>query len=404
MNIKTETKRKITVVLTCALLFLSACQAGTRNSTAIPTETALPTVNPEEVEIRAGIQKTLDDYNSGLEKNDKSLFMDNIDANNQTLWTTAYSTFDGLESSGWLQTIKLGMTVDQIKVLPQGLVLAKIIRDRDGWVTNWYFRKKDDKWVLTEPTLQEAGAPQTFENDGYTFKTYPIAEDLNAEYIALMEKARAHVQKDLGKVPDGNLQITIYPGAAMSPYSTGDVSGWYTSPNANGTDDIYTLAPATYFYGFYDPKIGWEPDIESLLAHELTHVAYVRSFGNPGQGVDWFFDGLAEYEGGLDEMPDVKDAVQNNTLYPILDESGKNVDLAHATTLENGPLAWGLEESLVTFIVDKYGGMDTFWALARSYDKTQDMKKAIRETLGISYEDFDSAWRTWLKEDYINRD
>ncbi len=390
MKIKTEIKRKIIIVLTCALLVLSACQAGTQNS--------------KEAEIRAGIQKALDDYNSGLEKNDKTLFMATIDPNSRTLREVASVSFDSLEASDWLQTIKLGMTVDQVKVLPQGLVLAKISRDRDSWIAKWYFRKQGDKWVLTEPVLQEAGSPQSFENAGYTFKAYPIAEDVNSEYITLIEKARAHVQKDLGAVPNSNLQITIYPSAAMSPNASADASGWYASPNTSRMDEIYVLAPSTYFYGFYDPKIGWEPDIKSLLVHELAHIAYIRSFGNPGQGVDWFFDGLAEYEGGLDEMPEVKEAVKNNTLYPIVDESGKNVDLAHAANLENGPLTWGLQESLVAFIVKESGGMDTFWALARSYDKTQDMKKAIQETLGISYEEFDTAWRTWLKEEYINQE
>jgi len=47
--------------------------------------------------------------------------------------------------------------------------------------------------------------------------------------------------------------------------------------------------------------------------------------------------------------------------------------------------------------------METFWALARSCDETQDMQSAIQNTLGISYEQFDSSWREWLKEDYIKR-
>ena len=82
MNIVTEVRR-ITVVLTCALLMLSACQSGSPNSASVPpsagmsgnaTVTVVPTQNAEEAEIKAGIQKTLDDYNAGLEKNDKTLF------------------------------------------------------------------------------------------------------------------------------------------------------------------------------------------------------------------------------------------------------------------------------------------------------------------------------------------
>jgi hypothetical protein len=363
----------------------------------------VPPVNREEMEIKAGIQKALDGYNSGLEKNDKTLFMNSIDSNSHTLWESTSSNFDVLENAGFPQTVKLGMEVAGIKILSPGLVLTKIIRDRDGWIANWYFRKVDDKWVITEPTLKETGSPQTSGNGNYTFKTYPIAEEVNAEYIALMENARVHVQKDLGKAPDSKIKISVFPAAEMSPYATGDLSGWYISPNADGTDDIYIVTPTTYFFGFYDPQKGWEPEIETLLTHELARIAYVRDFGNPGQGTDWFFEGLPEYVAGYDQRPYIKDAIQRNTIIPIIDPSEKKADLAHFSNLENGPLAYGLAESLVAFVVEKYGGLDTFWALARSYDKTQDMKKAIQETLGVSYEDFDGAWRTWLKEEYINR-
>jgi hypothetical protein len=251
--------------------------------------------------------------------------------------------------------------------------------------------------------LEETGSPQTFENGGYSYKTYPIAEDLNPEYIALMKKARAHVQTDLGKAPESRVKVNIFPSAAISPITPGDLAGGFISPSANGTDDIYILTPSTYFFGFSDPQTGWKPDIETLMARELARIAYARNFGNPGQGVDWFVEGLAEYVSGIDQIPDIKEAIQNNTLIPILDESEKQVDLAHFANVENGPLAYGLAESLVAFIVENYGGMDAFWALARSYDKTQDMKKAIQETLGVSYEEFDQTWRTWLQEEYINR-
>jgi hypothetical protein len=47
--------------------------------------------------------------------------------------------------------------------------------------------------------------------------------------------------------------------------------------------------------------------------------------------------------------------------------------------------------------------MESFWKLAKAYDQTQDMDKALQDTLGISYEQFDASWREWLKEDYIKR-
>jgi hypothetical protein len=151
--------------------------------------------------------------------------------------------------------------------------------------------------------------------------------------------------------------------------------------------------------------VGWESDFEMLLTHELARIMYVRNFGNPGQGVDWFFEGLTEYVAGFDETPEVTAAVQNDTITPIIDAaaSEKKIDLAHFENLGNLRLAYGLSEALVTFIVEQHGGLETFWALAKSYDQTQDMDQALQDTLGIDYEQFDTSWRSWLKEDYIKR-
>jgi hypothetical protein len=172
-----------------------------------------------------------------------------------------------------------------------------------------------------------------------------------------------------------------------------------------GTDRISLVAPASWWFGFYDPQTGWEADIQKLLTHELAWITYVRNFGNPGQGVDWFSEGLAQYVGGLDEMPVVIAAVQNDTIIPIIDTSSstRKIDLAHFANLDDQFLAHGLSESLVTFIIENYGGVETFWSLAKSYDQSQDMDKALQDTLDISYQEFNASWRKWLKEDYIKR-
>jgi hypothetical protein len=83
--------------------------------------------------------------------------------------------------------------------------------------------------------------------------------------------------------------------------------------------------------------------------------------------------------------------------------STKKIDLAHFANLDNQFLAHGLSESLVTFIIENYGGVETFWRLAKAYDQYKDMDKALQDTLGIPYEEFDASWREWLKEDYIKR-
>jgi hypothetical protein len=263
----------------------------------------------------------------------------------------------------------------------------------------------DGKWVISEPTFNESGEPQSTTSGNFTFTTYPIADDVNEKIIALMPKAVEHVRQDLGMVPDVKVKVTIYPFTRLTPLGVAWLSTFQIDTNDNGDNNIYIVSPESPNFGFYDPQAGWEPDYEIMLAREYSRVAYVHSFGNPGRSADWFFEGLAEYIAGFNQMPDVIAAVESNNIIPIIDTSSsyKKVDLAHFANLENWSLAYGFSESLVTFIVEKYGGLESFWALARSYDETGDIQTAIQNTLGVSYDEFDASWRMWLKEDYIKR-
>lgn len=387
-------------LILCIFALLSGCAIP---QTQIVQATATP-VSDGELIIGSQIQSTLDNYNAGLNKNDKTLYLSTIDQSIETFRTSAIASFDSLESSGFPHSVKLGMTLNNVELINQNLVLAHIERDRDGWLADWYFRKTGDTWVISELYARETGTSQTTILDNYTFVTYPVMDIINEKLISLRSKAQEHVRKDLGEVPSGKVEISIFPSASVSPAGC-NASGWNISTSEGSPDAIYILSPATWCFGFYDPQKGWESDIEVYLSHELARITYVRNFGNPGEGVDWFFEGLAEYVAGYDEMPDVIEAVQSDRIIPILDTSSsqKKVDLAHFANLDDTFLAYGLSESLVTFIVEKYGRLDSFWALARAYDETHDMRTAIQNTLGVSYEQFDTNWREWLKDDYIKR-
>jgi hypothetical protein len=260
-------------------------------------------------------------------------------------------------------------------------------------------------WVITEPTATEAGAPQSITSGMYTLTTYPITDHLNGKIIALTSKVQENLLNDLGETPKGAVKITVYPSISISPLDARALSAWSLNPSEDGPDSIDLISPASWSFGFYDPGVGWESDFEMLLTHELARIMYVRNFGNPGQGVDWFFEGLTEYVAGFDETPEVSAAVQNDTITPIIDTNSteEKIDLAHFENLSNWRLAYGLSESLVVFIIEQYGGLDSFWALAQSYDQTQDLDMALQDTLGVDYEQFDTGWRAWLKEDYIKR-
>jgi hypothetical protein len=388
-------------ICVCALLF--GCAPPPTQTQKIEGITTL--VPSGKAIIKARVQSTLNDYNTALEKHDKTLFMSGVDQGNQAVKGLFSAFFDDIESAGFPNTAELGMTLIDIEPINQDLVLAHIRRNRDGWQADWFFRGSSGKWVISEPTKTEAGAPLTTIFGNYTVMTYPIADDLNGKILPLIAKAQERLLEDLGETPAGKVKITVYPSVSISPLGGDALSGWSINPSEDGPDNIDIMSPTSWSFGFYDPGVGWESDFERLLTLELARITYVRNFGNPGQGADWFFEGLVEYVAGSNEMPEVIAAVRNDTITPIIDTSSadKKIDLAHFENLNNLRLAYGLSKSLVTFIVEQYGGMEAFWALARAYDRYQDMDQALQASLGIGYEQFDTSWREWLKEDYIKK-
>jgi hypothetical protein len=137
------------------------------------------------------------------------------------------------------------------------------------------------------------------------------------------------------------------------------------------------------------------------LTHEYTHMAHARVYAGSGRLADWMSEGLAEY---IAQEPDnlryACRAYRSGTVIPILDESDTvyKQDLMHMTQLDKDTgLAYAYSQALVSFVTEKYGGLDGFWKLASALDKTGDFKKALREAFRIEYKDFNQKWERWLR-------
>jgi hypothetical protein len=60
-------------------------------------------------------------------------------------------------------------------------------------------------------------------------------------------------------------------------------------------------------------------------------------------------------------------------------------------------LAYAEAQALVIYIIEEYGGPEQFWKLIAAYDEVQDLDKALQQTFGVSYDEFNTLWQDWLK-------
>ena len=365
-----------------------------------PTATPAPTATPSEAQITSRIQETLDRFAEAYNDNQANLLDQAIDQTNVPFRRFARSQFGDFQQSALARYGIAELQVESIAPREHGFVLAHIsVGGRSA--ADWPFREVDGRWVISEPTVAQLGAPLTLASDHFTFDTYPWANDVNDALMRMMEQARSNVLARLGRAPEQKAQVFINPIYGLHPFESSFALAYYRP--ITDTDTITIYAPHSFAFGYYDANAGWEGELENVLTHEYTHLVQHRSFPDASNVSSWMEEGLAEFVAGNTHPNDLRAAVRAGAIIPIIDTASPafKQDLEHLSALrQDRALAYGFAYSLVAFIVEKHGGLDGFWALARAYQNSQSLEKAVRGTFGTSYAQFDQEWRAWLEQKY----
>jgi hypothetical protein len=370
-----------------------------------PTATPAAGAGTEGDGPKAGIQQTLDKLAEAYNENKPELIAQIVDPANSPLrrfWQTRLETYQQSLSGGQLT---FAYEVQETEPLDLGFVKAEV--RSGGGIANWTFREVDGTWLMSEPTKAQLGRREKIEGEHFTYLVYPWEKERAEEIITLMDNARERVRAKLGKVPDKKAEVYLNPTYSVASDASPNTLAYYDthSGSARGVDKMVIFMPESYVFGFYDPSVGWQKELEDTLTHEYAHLVNNREFTPLARMSVWMSEGLAEYVSDSFRVAQVSQAVQADYIIPILDPSGQvnKQDLDHLTILEKASdrsLAYGFAASLVQYIDETYGGLDAFWKFVAAYDTSQSHEQALQEAFGVSYEQFDKDWRAWLKEKY----
>lgn len=365
-----------------------------------PTTTPAPTAAPSDAEIKSSIQETLDRFVEAYNDNQPDLLDQTIDQTNAPFRRFARSQFGEFQQSALARYGIAALRVESIAPREHGFVLAHLATS-GNFAADWPFREVGGRWVISEPSVAQLGAPLTLASAHFTFDTYPWANDVNDALMRMMERARSNVLARLGRAPEQKAQVFINPIYGLHPFESSFALAYYRP--ITDTDTITIYAPHSFAFGYYDANAGWEGELENVLTHEYTHLVQHRSFPDASNVSSWMEEGLAEFVAGNTHPNDLRAAVRGGTIIPIIDTTSPafKQDLEHLSALrQDRALAYGFAYALVAFIVEKHGGLDGFWALARAYQKSQSLEKAVQAAFGTSYAQFDQEWRAWLEQKY----
>jgi len=368
--------------------------AETQTPSPVPPPSPTPTPSYSDEEIKAGIQASLNIYARALTDNNPDLLDQVVDQENKPFRRIVRSRFDEYQNSTHPEN-EFSFTLVSISRRDFGYVIAEFTSD-GGSQADWPFRKLGENWVITEPTVAQIGEPVVTDTEHFTFTTYPWADDVNQQTMDMMEIARSNVEQVLGEAPKEKANVTILPIYGLNPFNPMNAVASYSLVGDN--IEIYT--PSSFAFGNYDPELGWNGELQTTLTHEYAHMTHAHVFNHAGRMAEWMSEGLAEYVSSTEEnIYWACGSARSGNMIPILDESDTfpKQDLMHMYSLEKDfGLSYSFAHSLVAFTVENYGGLDGFWTLAKNLDETDDFKKAVKESFGVSYDQFNQQWQKWL--------
>jgi hypothetical protein len=286
---------------------------------------------------------------------------------------------------------------DMISVLP-----AAVVADGDGWLAeatleghsvantrfNYRFRVRD----AAEQAALGPEATAVVSDDRFAWRTvngplirlhwYEGDEAFAQRALEIGERAVANAAELLGVSESDPIDFFIYD----SPQALAPVLGPGSRENVGGQ----AHAEIRTMFGLIEPNEINSDWVDTLVAHELTHLVFDTATGNPYHAPPrWLNEGIAVYlsEGyNASWRAVVEAAVGQGAIIPLDGLGG-----LFPTTADRFRLAYGESVSAVDFFIRTYDEQ-TLWSLVRSYADGVSDDDAFRAATGADMGSFNEAW------------
>ncbi len=240
----------------------------------------------------------------------------------------------------------------------------------------------------------------TYKTNHFIIYYYPSAERLVKTMGDMAEIGYAKISEILGHSIKKRIPLILYK--SHSDFQQTNVILDTLDEGVGGFAELLKYRIVIPFTGSMD-------EFQKVITHEITHIfqynilykellAHIYTGEFLYSPPIWFIEGMSEYMAdnwGIDGETVLRDAVITNSIVPLTklqdwEPLGSRVYLGYKQGL-----------SAITYLAEKYGSDKLGEILNElALSRTKDMDSALKNTIGISLEEFDKNWMEYIKKKY----
>lgn len=252
-------------------------------------------------------------------------------------------------------------------------------------------------WQITDQDGNKLTTPETqiyYDDNRFNWQElsspeiilrwYEGDEEFGQDIFIVAEEALAQMKNQTNRQLDFPIFILLYANEddfISWHFYVEDWVGGQAFPSLGVTAQI---VPTT-------TRQGW---IENVIPHEIAHLFFYQIINtDTNSWPSWLNEGFAQYyefSSNDAALERVTQAAQNGDLLPLVLISG-----SFGSDPERAYLAYDESYSVVVYITESWGN-DGIQNLVSSFQKGKAYREAIEDAFGITWEEFEAGWITWM--------
>jgi len=236
-----------------------------------------------------------------------------------------------------------------------------------------------------------------FRSPHFDVYHYPEEEEMARKVCRIAEESYYKVTESLGHTPADRTKLILYQ--SHNEFETTNVIDTFLGEGVGGFAEVFQRRIVI-------PMNGSERDLIHVIPHEFTHIVqYSKFLGSRVSNIAnyinfppiWYIEGSAEHQaGGIDPYGEMvlRDAAINGNLIPL-----KYLNNFYWLSGPQVFLAYKQGFSAISFLEEKYG-TEKLRELFNTIKDEYDFKKAFKESIGITLDEFDREWTENVRRQY----